>query len=206
MSAASATAVRAQAREAYRDSVAAGAVLSGKAFGERFGRSARWGRERIAESRPAEPSGGATVGGGPDDAVEATGAAATRQPAAAAAAAAPAAGARFVAWLGFLFGAVMSVAANVLHTWLPAVHEPPGWAPGIAPQIGSAVISYSHLHDVLTAWQYGPLGAAVGPLVLDGLMVVSGFALLTMSRRPEHNGRHRQAAAAADDVADRGRL
>lgn len=199
MSVASATAVRAQAREAYRDSVAAGAVLSGKALGERFGRSARWGRERIAESRPAEPPGGATVGGGPGDAVEATGAAATRQPAAAAA---PAAGARFVAWLGFLFGAVMSVAANVLHTWLPAVHEPPGWAPGIAPQIGSAVwpvglllsvevlsrvrwapglwwslaryggagmvavgsavISYSHLHDVLTAWQYGPLGAAVG--------------------------------------------
>jgi hypothetical protein len=35
---------------------------------------------------------------------------------------------------------------------------------------------------VLLAWQYGPLAAAVGPIVLDGLMVVCGFALLAMSR------------------------
>ncbi|MCE7008551.1 DUF2637 domain-containing protein [Kibdelosporangium philippinense] len=48
--------------------------------------------------------------------------------------------------------------------------------------IGSAVISYGHLRGVLLAWQYGPLTAAVGPLVLDGLMVVCGFALLAMSR------------------------
>lgn len=48
--------------------------------------------------------------------------------------------------------------------------------------VGSAVISYGHLRDVLLAWQYGPLAAAVGPLVLDGLMVVCGFALLAMSR------------------------
>lgn len=116
----------------------------------------------------------------------------------------------------------MSIAANVLHAWLPAGHEPPGWSPGLAPQIGaavwpiglmlavealsrirwpggigwglarfggagavatgSAVISYGHLHDVLLAWSYGPAAAAVGPLVLDGLMVVCGFALLAMSR------------------------
>ena len=128
-----------------------------------------------------------------------------------------------MAWLGFVFGSVMSVAANVLHAWLPADEQPAGWSPGIAPQVGSAVwpiglllsvevlsrvrwapgfwwalaryggagtvavgsavISYGHLHEVLIAWDYGPLGAAVGPLVLDGLMVVSGFALLAMSRR-----------------------
>jgi hypothetical protein len=52
-----------------------------------------------------------------------------------------------------------------------------------AAAIGSAIISYGHLHEVLIAWDYGPLAAAVGPLVLDGLMVVSGFALLAMSRR-----------------------
>ena len=67
------------------------------------------------------------------------------------------------------------------------------WAPGLwwalaryggagTVAVGSAVISYGHLHEVLLAWDYGLLGAAVGPLVLDGLMVVSGFALLTMSR------------------------
>lgn len=132
-----------------------------------------------------------------------------------------AAGARLVAWVGFAFGSVMSIAANVLHTWLPASDMPPGWAPGIAPQIGAAVwpigllisveilsrvrwrpgflyalaryggagtvafgsgvISYGHLRELLLAWDYGHPGADVGPLVLDGLMVVSGFALLAMS-------------------------
>ncbi|WP_158852372.1 DUF2637 domain-containing protein [Saccharothrix deserti] len=129
---------------------------------------------------------------------------------------------RLVAWAGFVFGSVMSIAANVLHTWLPAEHHPTGWSPGLPPQIGaavwpiglllsvevlsripwpkgwqwtlarfggtgtvalgSAVISYGHLRDLLLAWHYGPLAAAVGPLVLDGLMVISGFALLAMSR------------------------
>jgi hypothetical protein len=116
----------------------------------------------------------------------------------------------------------MSIAANVLHAWLPAVHEPAGWSPGIPPQVGaavwplglmlaievlsrirwpkgpgwalahfggagavaagSAIISYGHLRDVLLAWQYTPVAAAVGPLVIDGLMVVCGFALLANSR------------------------
>ncbi|WAL66708.1 DUF2637 domain-containing protein [Amycolatopsis cynarae] len=131
-------------------------------------------------------------------------------------------GGRLVAWAGFVFGSVMSIAANVLHAWLPATDEPPGWSPGLAPQIGaavwpvglmlavealsrtawpkgflwslarfggagavamgSAVISYGHLRGLLLAWHYGPPAAAVGPLVLDGLMVVCGFALLAMSR------------------------
>ncbi|WP_282783969.1 helix-turn-helix domain-containing protein [Nocardia sp. CC201C] len=128
---------------------------------------------------------------------------------------------RVVAWAGFVFGSVTSIAANVLHAWLPAPDMPPGWTPGIAPQIGaaiwpiglllsvevlsrarwrrgglwalaryggagtvalgSAVISYGHVRDVLLAWGYGPLGASVGPLTLDGLMVISGFALLSMT-------------------------
>jgi hypothetical protein len=131
-------------------------------------------------------------------------------------------GGRLVAWTGFIFGSVMSIAANVLHAWLPAGHEPAGWSPGIAPQVGaavwpvglmlavealsrirwpkglgwgvarfggagavavgSAIISYGHLRDLLLAWSYGPMAAAVGPLVLDGLMVVCGFALLANSR------------------------
>lgn len=47
--------------------------------------------------------------------------------------------------------------------------------------LGSAVISYGHIHAVLRSWGYDPVGAGVGPLVIDGLMVVSGFALLAMS-------------------------
>ncbi|MGW4244041.1 hypothetical protein [Nocardia sp. NPDC004722] len=46
---------------------------------------------------------------------------------------------------------------------------------------GSAVISYSHVRDVLLAWGYGHPAAEFGPLTLDGLMVVSGFALLALT-------------------------
>jgi hypothetical protein len=52
--------------------------------------------------------------------------------------------------------------------------------------LGSAVISYGHLRDVLEAWHYTSLAAAVGPLVLDGLMVVCGFALLANSVTSHH--------------------
>lgn len=44
---------REAAREAYLRAVAEGAELSGRALGEAFGRSERWGRDRIAEVRRA---------------------------------------------------------------------------------------------------------------------------------------------------------
>jgi hypothetical protein len=148
----------------------------------------------------------------------------------------PRASGRVVAWMGFAFGAGMSIAANVLHTYLPAAHHPPGWTPAIPTQVGAAVwpiglllsvevlsrvhwprarlwtlarfggtgavalgsatISYGHLHDVLLAWQYNPLAAAVGPLALDGLMVISGFALLAIRNArttPTHDNRRTPA-------------
>ncbi|BCK57393.1 helix-turn-helix domain-containing protein [Nocardia wallacei] len=143
-------------------------------------------------------------------------------------------GGRFVAWAGFVFGSVFSIVMNWLHTWLPADHMPPGWAPGVAPQVGSAVwpvclllsvevlsrvrwrpglawllaryagvgtvaagsavISYGHVHDVLDSWGYGQVGAGVGPLVLDGLMVACGFALLSES------GEHHPATTTVNDA------
>ncbi|WP_405492951.1 terminase gpP N-terminus-related DNA-binding protein [Nocardia sp. NBC_00511] len=126
-----------------------------------------------------------------------------------------------VAWTGFVFGSLTSVATNVLHTFLPTVHMPSGLALTIAARVGSAVwpiglllsvevlsrvawrrgpfwsvarfggagtvalgsavISYSHVRDVLLAWGYGHPAAEFGPLTLDGLMVVCGFALLSMT-------------------------
>lgn len=159
------------------------------------------------------------------------------------------AGAKIVSWAGFVFGSVMSVAANVLHTWLPAARMPPGWTPGIAAQVGaavwpialllsvevlsrvpwrrgrlwslarfggagtvalgSAVISYGHVQDVLAAWGYSALAAHVGPLALDGLMVISGFALLAMSSSPVTDASARLAtspgAVGGDGAADRQR-
>ena len=121
---------------------------------------------------------------------------------------------KVVAWLGFGFGSVISIAGNVLHAWLPA--DPPsiaaqigaaawsialllsveaisrvrwrsGWLWGLARYVGLGVvglgsfaISYGHMSEVLTAWGYG-MGAYVGPIVIDGLMVISGFALLSES-------------------------
>lgn len=262
------------ARDAWRDSAAAGSPLTGRELGERFDRSERWGRDRIAEARPEARTGAGTrvggrrsrggtarpgthngtrpgkrpdngtatrrlgnatsgstsdgtsggVGHGPaaagNEARHAAAPAATAVAAAAGAGGVPA-GARLVAWAGFLFGTVISVAANVMHAWLPPKNAPADWAPGLGPQVGAAVwpialvisvevlsrvrwrpgwawqlaryggagvvavgaavISYGHLHGVLAAWNYGPTGAAVGPLVIDGLMTISGFALLALS-------------------------
>jgi hypothetical protein len=151
------------------------------------------------------------------------------------------AGGRLVAWAGFVFGSVMSIAANVLHAWLPAAEHPPGWTPPLTAQIGaavwpvgllisvealsrvqwpagwqwalaryggagtvalgSAVISYGHLHGVLEAWGYGWLGSAVGPLVIDGLMTVSGFALLAHGGEPDRDVPPADPPPAGDRVA-----
>ena len=235
-----------RARQAFRDSVTNGEPLSGKALGELFERGERWGRDRIAEARkdtdtvtaprprPArkaapkvtEPAGKTHEVAGQTSRERAV-SAVQSSPVDASPQVAP--GGRLVSWVGFVFGSIMSVAANVLHTWLPAADMGPGWTPGIASQVGaavwpiglllsvevlsrvqwqtgfwwslaryggagtvafgSAVISYGHLRDVLLAWGYGTLAAHVGPLVLDGLMVISGFALLAMSM-------HKKGAAA----------
>ncbi|HEV7651319.1 MAG TPA: hypothetical protein VGP26_24480 [Actinophytocola sp.] len=191
----------------------------------------------VPSSRPpAPPAGGATSPAQPTTTSVTTTSAARAATNEAANTGAPAPGARLVAWLGFWFGALMSIAANVLHTWLPAATMPAGWAPGVAPQVGaavwpialllsvevlsrvawrsgfwwwlaryggagtvalgSAVISYDHLKAVLLAWGYGHPGADVGPLVLDGLMIVSGFALLAMSRTTSTGATTRASAGA----------
>jgi len=62
---------------------------------------------------------------------------------------------------------------------------PKGWLWGFAKgagiaavALGSAVISYQHIQAVLSSWHYNDLSAGVGPLVVDGLMVLCGFAML----------------------------
>ncbi|MBC9005794.1 DUF2637 domain-containing protein [Micromonospora aurantiaca (nom. illeg.)] len=59
----------AAARKAWRDSLAAGEPLTGKALGDRFKRSERWGRNRITEAKAelqAEQEAGGDVAGGTD--------------------------------------------------------------------------------------------------------------------------------------------
>lgn len=52
----------------------------------------------------------------------------------------------------------------------------------LAVAIGSATISYGHIYEVLIAWGYHQHQAIVGPLVVDGLMLISGFALVSLGR------------------------
>jgi len=42
----------------------------------------------------------------------------------------------------------------------------------------SAVISYQHIRAVLLGWHYPELSATVGPFVIDGLMVLAGYAMI----------------------------
>lgn len=62
--------------------------------------------------------------------------------------------------------------------------------------LASAVISYGHIHAVLRFWKYGWLEAGVGPLVIDGQMLISGFALYTIGRAA------RAALATSQEVVD----
>ncbi len=62
--------------------------------------------------------------------------------------------------------------------------------------LGSAVISYGHIHEVLLSWGYDWIGAGVGPLVVDGLMTISGFALLAISQTAPATSEQRDAGTA----------
>lgn len=128
-------------------------------------------------------------------------------------------GGKLVAWTGFIFGTVVSVAANVLAARIPPDHAPEHWEPRIDTQLGSAVwplalllsievlarvawpkgfiwglarfggltivaagafvISYQHINHVLASWGYEWLSQGVGPLVIDGLMIICGVAMLS---------------------------
>lgn len=128
-------------------------------------------------------------------------------------------GGKLVAWTGFIFGTVVSVAANVLAARIPPDPAPAHWAPRLDTQLGSAVwplalllsievlarvawpkglvwglarfggltivavgafvISYQHINHVLASWGYEWLSQGVGPLVIDGLMIICGVAMLS---------------------------
>lgn len=139
---------------------------------------------------------------------------------------------QLAAWVAFVIGGLVSVAANVAHTlyptasqqsaWTAAGHALNDWKPepgamvfaafwpialilavevitraewrsgflfGLARYGGTtlvavvaAVMSYRHMAGLLAIWGEDTWGAHLGPLAVDGLMVVSAAALLSMSR------------------------
>lgn len=50
--------------------------------------------------------------------------------------------------------------------------------------VGCAIISFGHIHKVLTEWHYGTFGSFAGAVVLDALMVLCGFGQLAASKPP----------------------
>lgn len=48
----------------------------------------------------------------------------------------------------------------------------------------AALISYEHLHDLMLSWSETREAAALGPLSIDGLMMMSSLALLAPDRKP----------------------
>ena len=121
--------------------------------------------------------------------------------------------ARAWAWAGFGLGTLASIAANVAHAqdtigaklagaFVPValiiavevmcrpIWQRPGWQWQLARYGGTglvalvtAVMSYGHMHGLLLSYDESPLNAAIGPLAVDGLMVISGFAILAMSHK-----------------------
>ncbi|MGX4658473.1 DUF2637 domain-containing protein [Micromonospora sp. SCSIO 07396] len=135
------------------------------------------------------------------------------------------------AYVGVILGGVVSIAANVAHTYLPNPPDgaPAGWAPGpgwspsplavalsvfwpvalfvtveiltripwgngassvfarvagvLPVAVVAAVVSYRHLSGLLAHFGEDPLTIAIGPLAVDGLMVMASAALLVTSRR-----------------------
>lgn len=199
-------ALRADARRVYRNSVESGQPLSGRRLGAMFDRSGRWGRDRIAEVR-AEDARQSPDAEQPTGQADPNLVAATRQPSRGraiawvafvsgivASVAANVMHAQLVtgspaAWIGAAFWPVaLMLAVEVLArvTW------PRGsrWY-GLARYGGTtlvalvaAVISYRHMSGVLAAWGEDSTNSHLGPLAVDGLMVVAAAALMATSRTP----------------------
>jgi hypothetical protein len=51
----------------------------------------------------------------------------------------------------------------------------------------AAIVSYRHMSGLLIAYGEDPLSAHIGPLAVDGLMVVAGLALLTIGADRRRN-------------------
>lgn len=129
------------------------------------------------------------------------------------------------AYLGALLGGVVSVAANVAHSYVPpgGLAAPGGWHPQSGAVVGAvfwpvalfcaveilarvvwphgrrwtaarylgllpvalvaAVVSYRHLSGLLAYYHEDALTARIGPLAVDGLMVMATSALIATGAR-----------------------
>ena len=121
-------------------------------------------------------------------------------------------------YTGALLGGLVSIAANVAHSYVPPAHVSADWRPPIGDVVGAvfwpvalfvaieilartawpratrwvvvrfvgllpvavvaAIVSYGHLSGLLTHYGESTLTAHLGPLAVDGLMVMASSALM----------------------------
>lgn len=127
------------------------------------------------------------------------------------------------AYAGAMLGGVVSIAANIAHSYVPPAESPQGWAPEPGAVIGAvfwpvalvvaveilartawpegrrwlalrfagllpvavvaAMVSYRHLSGLLAFYGEDAITSRVGPLAVDGLMVMASGALLAIAAR-----------------------
>jgi hypothetical protein len=108
--------------------------------------------------------------------------------------------------LGAIFAAAFwPVALLISIEIISRVQWPDGWGWWLVRYGGlttvaaiAAIISYRHMSGLLAAYGESGLSAAIGPLAVDGLMVVSSGAMLAIADNVRTAGR---AAALADQAA-----
>ena len=145
-------------------------------------------------------------------------------------------------YVGAVLGGLVSIAANVAHSYVPPTHTPAGWHPPLGNVVGAvfwpvalfvaieilartawpratrwvvvrfagllpvavvaAIVSYGHLSGLLAHYGESALTAHLGPLAVDGLMVMASSALMATApgRTPYTAGQ--AEATRADTVPD----
>lgn len=205
---------RQAALAAWQEAAGGGQALSGSELAARYGRSPSWGRavirearEQPAETDPSDYPPAASTAPVPSAAAASTDGRAVAWLAFWTSAVCSLAGNLLSAWLPVIMAsgaappwqqqaaavvwpAALLLAMEVL-TRTRWRNRAAGKAAGAALAIvaaGAAVISFGHLHEVLLSFGYGGIGAAVGPVVIDGLALLAGVALLSANADAQSGG------------------
>jgi hypothetical protein len=149
-------------------------------------------------------------------------------------------------YVGAVLGGLVSIAANVAHSYVPPAHASAGWRPAIGDVVGAvfwpvalfvaieilartawpratrwvvvrfagllpvavvaAIVSYGHLSGLLAHYGESALTSHLGPLAVDGLMVMASSALMATApgRTPDTTtvATGQAQAAVADTTPD----
>jgi hypothetical protein len=145
-------------------------------------------------------------------------------------------------YVGAILGGLVSIAANVAHSYVPPAHASADWRPAIGDVVGAvfwpvalfvaieilartgwpsgkrwvvvrllgllpvavvaAIVSYGHLSGLLAHYGESALTSHLGPLAVDGLMVMASSALMATAPGRTLDTAGQAEPAEADTIAD----